>query len=1293
MLKFYRNVLAAGVVALGLAACGDNVTVQNPITPTPLVHSVTVVPVSVTASVGQAVTFVASVNADSGLTSAVSWVSTNPAVATVTSAGVVTALTPGQTTIVATSSADPTKTGAGSLTVVALPPGITSFTVTPTNATLGLGFTVQVTWQISPASASPTVTWASNNTAVATVSSTGLISGVSAGSAVITATATVGGTSVPATVGVTVVATSPPGVVSFAVTPSSMSLAPGQSSQASATAQMLPGFTAPTVTWTSLAPAIATVSSTGLITGVAQGSAVVTASITGGGVTLSGSVAVTVGAAASISIAAINAGATAAMAGCAGVVGAPVILTNVNCQIDVMLNLTAGVQSLDSLNVYLQKGIVATGAPIYQGRAAPVCGAASCPFFRLAAQQRYGNTIPSTGPVTLSINTANFTKNPTAGTAVVDWFNGPTALISQVFPHNQAGGQVFNCQIGAADPTCVVVNTMIFNNTDGWSADVTKCSAVIVTTAPIPVCPLAVPASGAPGAASGTGGFALEMGSSNANPPGTTYWGGPGVTGQITAELYAVVYNDNPSFPAGSSANICNNQLGNGTGCISSVSWSIGSTVLTCPPVIQSGTVASTPAFPFRVNFGTSGAGLTAASAGYCFGHENILAHRDNVVVQVGALDAQNNTYPATPLIPNTVVYGATPDSFRLDWKAPSVGTPSIARTVPAVTGWVNASFSFVGFSGTDAGVGPAPLTAAAWWSSVNCPGVVATNVAMLTQTGADINGGVACPTNFIGGTPGLGGTAPWTVTATETDLLGNQATSGTSSTFGTDYTAPVIRWGLVDPAPLVKAYGAELATASTVDSAFGASTSGAYMSKPIAGINVFRAEYLDDRSGFYNIGQPDGGGVSAQAHQLSWANHIAPTGACSPLPLFGTGPVGATFVTNPSCGLVSIAATQGTLHAFVRLDGWQPGIDVNIPTAEAYYGYKTNVTDAAGNVSVTLLRRVLVNTNSPFSTGLGIPAVLTNSTFNFLATASDSAELSHQSLQIVYPNAPVVDSLRYARVLLALSGQPGCGAIAVTAYMDDCISSPFAGIIQPVFGTGAPVVPLTQAPYVRGIEIVDGTAFGPAATNTSGTASFATAKPTKVLVWAWNWGGAGLPAGFPAQPGNVAPTASTEIAIPALNVQTGANIAAWNVANPTIAINYWRVITTVGSSNQFGSTVTLRAQVTSPTDSPNPPFTRVDFYRLMDGPSTIDAGGAATHWNYLGSTPGNVFSCAGLGVCASDQGTYRSWIYQLPNSSFVNAWNSRAAQAVVGSTNRIIAVGVVSTGDALSTLSTTMIP
>ena len=104
------------------------------------------------------------------------------------------------------------------------------------------------------------------------------------------------------------------------------------------------------------------------------------------------------------------------------------------------------------------------------------------------------------------------------------------------------------------------------------------------------VCPAANPVAG-------TGGFATDVGGSSFNT-GKTYWGGPGVSGQIAAEMYAVVYNDNPTFTPGSSLNRCGNQVGDGTGCIVKANWSIGSTILTCPTVTQT-------ALPFVAAVGT----------------------------------------------------------------------------------------------------------------------------------------------------------------------------------------------------------------------------------------------------------------------------------------------------------------------------------------------------------------------------------------------------------------------------------------------------------------------------------------------------------------------------------------------------------------------------------------------------------------------------------------------------------------------------------------------------------------
>ncbi|MBK8057626.1 MAG: hypothetical protein IPK33_07080 [Gemmatimonadetes bacterium] len=310
---------------------------------------------------------------------------------------------------------------------------------------------------------------------------------------------------------------------------------------------------------------------------------------------------------------------------------------------------------------------------------------------------------------------------------------------------------------------------------------------------------------------------------------------------------------------------------------------------------------------------------------------------------------------------------------------------------------------SFINFASTDNGVGTRTTRdRSVTYSSVNCSGVTATDVAMPSGTGADINNAIACPTNFIGGTPGLGGTAPWTVKGSESDRLNNRGTSSATQTFGTDYTVPDIRWGLIDAGLAIPvAYGG---TASgTVDSVF-------YATKPsLAPVNAaeFRAEYLDDRAGFYNAGDYDAVfDVAAQSHHLSTAGHLNPIGLCV-VAAAGSTP-GSTFVTDPSCGFTPI--TVGVPG--VRTDGWQPGQRVDIPDAEGYYGYKTWVMDAAGNTSATLFRRALVNNQSPFSTGLGVPATLTGSTFIFNATHADSAEVIAQSLQLAYPAAPRLDSL-----------------------------------------------------------------------------------------------------------------------------------------------------------------------------------------------------------------------------------------------------------------------------------------
>jgi uncharacterized protein YjdB/glycosidase len=65
---------------------------------------------------------------------------------------------------------------------------VTGVSVTPTTATVKAGLTIQLSATVAPANATnQNVTWTSGNTAVATVSTTGLVTGVAAGTATITA--------------------------------------------------------------------------------------------------------------------------------------------------------------------------------------------------------------------------------------------------------------------------------------------------------------------------------------------------------------------------------------------------------------------------------------------------------------------------------------------------------------------------------------------------------------------------------------------------------------------------------------------------------------------------------------------------------------------------------------------------------------------------------------------------------------------------------------------------------------------------------------------------------------------------------------------------------------------------------------------------------------------------------------------------------------------------------------------------------------------------------------------------
>jgi len=131
----------------------------------------------------------------------VTWSSNQTTVATVNATGRVTARAAGSATITATSEG---QSGTSSITVTPVP--VASVTVTPASASVAVGATVQLTATPKDANGNPltgrVITWSSSKTAIATVSGSGLVTGVAAGGPV-TITATSEGRSGSAAVTVT----------------------------------------------------------------------------------------------------------------------------------------------------------------------------------------------------------------------------------------------------------------------------------------------------------------------------------------------------------------------------------------------------------------------------------------------------------------------------------------------------------------------------------------------------------------------------------------------------------------------------------------------------------------------------------------------------------------------------------------------------------------------------------------------------------------------------------------------------------------------------------------------------------------------------------------------------------------------------------------------------------------------------------------------------------------------------------------------------------------------------------
>ena len=151
------------------------------------VTGITLNKTSLTLTEGGSETLQATIQPSNATNKTITWSSSNTSVATVDSAGKVTAVKAGTATITATSNNG--KKVNCTVTVNAKTVAVTGITLNKTSVAFNVGGSETLQATIQPSNATnKTVTWSSSNTSVATVDSAGKVTAVKAGTATITAT-------------------------------------------------------------------------------------------------------------------------------------------------------------------------------------------------------------------------------------------------------------------------------------------------------------------------------------------------------------------------------------------------------------------------------------------------------------------------------------------------------------------------------------------------------------------------------------------------------------------------------------------------------------------------------------------------------------------------------------------------------------------------------------------------------------------------------------------------------------------------------------------------------------------------------------------------------------------------------------------------------------------------------------------------------------------------------------------------------------------------------------------------
>jgi hypothetical protein len=1279
MHMFSRNraLVAASAAALALlAGCGDDVTV--PVVPPPPA-TLTMSPSNATANVGEVTLFAVGVTNQTTTTGAYTCNTSNAAIASVAvAAGAgcrATAVAPGQATI--TASLTNGNSASSQLTVNNLPAAIRNLVLTPGNVSMAPGTTntVQSTVERGATSVTPTyaVSSAAPAIATATVDANGrvTISAVAPGQTVITVSATGTGTSLAATtltgnVNVTV-SIAPPAITALNVSPASLgTIALGSSQRLTSVATQPGGAPAARITYGTSAPGVATVDSTGQVTGVAPGTATITVTATAPGnatfaaATLTQLISVVVARPANVTIFDIRQGPTVTDYNSSGLVVSsnsqvdqPVDITNVKDQIQVIINLNPFGQRVDSVVAYVAENDGSNR--------------------RAAARQVFsGGGTANEGQITFFINTADFAAAyEAAGSFTIC---GQTITLqpgtSQVCYQN--GQKRISASAWTTSPTGVATEiqnaennrqSMNFNNFDGWATNYVNPTRVAI------------------------------------NPDvNLNWWGGPATEGQGRFTLVPVWYTPARALRVArvgmfQGFNVPSTQI-----CTDLASANVFEPL--------GGPDATTPtALPYRFTYDSRvGRNVTTTSTTAaeprtstqgnanieCSLYEHPAVQAQNHPGVYAVIDNFNNPGPAVTRLNGFRTSISNPQIIanRLDYLGPSHSEADIRRSRPAVTGWVNASFSFETNTAvtTDGGVGVAAGTRT--WQFRGCAATDWT--ALATPTGASLD---ECSTDFLGGwaptQPDSGAYSirtrgPYRVRAQDVDRLTNASTSAQSQAFGVDKTNPLIRFSA---ASIADTLGFNLRTSP--DTLIG--------SPSFTGAFPLQAEMFDERGGFIdnndvgavvrptvptgfpltiqinNTAAPAGGLITiastgaevptdrGQQHYLLHAagflvqaNFPQRAQCLQPNP---AGPFGlptwrqttsisttattirepaATILSAPNCAMWNARTLQGAPSS---VDGYRPGEAINVPD-EGIFRYETRVTDRAGNVSSTLTRRFGYDNTAPTLASINAPlSIAAGGAAQFTAVAEDRVEVRASHLRLRYNTAAGTGT---GNVSIAPNDTLVYPQSLIDARYNDVINSPLGNTLTTPFA----------APNVNTIEFT--TAGNQVATGVTPSKVFAVSARIYDFL----------------NRADAAPFVQSSIL--GTGIPNGTTWNTFNTNNPNRSFTAFQVLVTRDAG--FNAGVGLKAQVTAPTNATNSPFVRVDFYRQTTTTDKLE---------YLGSSAQAI---------NGDGGTVRYWTYLLADGQYASLpGNLHSQQTAVVPGDIIVAIGVSATGEGLATQRATI--